>query len=482
MINNIQWNTFPQYESLLSKISWKDIDSHCIKVSPARQVLEFSFNGVYYILKIFKTPSLWDRIRLFLFSRPKKEWDNLLLGKKLGLPVPEPIGYARTKTEAYIITKKIDSIGTLKEIDSTNFSYNQKVTLIKNLAHTIAQLHKNKYLHLDFHAGNILLDKDMNIYLIDLYKLKRCLFKNTNIYLKNLGMLGGSLANKWKCSSDFVRFLHYYQQEWNALSQYSFATLYNKVANAIRYNKRLFSTKFAYRCLKSKKYFKKFCIENGKGIASRAYMPFDVTKESIRAYLATSKVFKSSRSTGVYSTPFGVYKEYRKKKKRNWLFDCFRNSRAKHAWLAGYYCIARGIPTATPILFWEKRKFRILFSSYLLMEEIKNAKTLHDYLQEESLQNIQKVLYKVGKFIRWMHEQEICHRDLKSHNFMVTKDQKIILLDLDGLVVKSSISMYRRRKNLGRLLRSVDSVQHLGQKEKDIVVQGYESLFYNALI
>lgn len=482
MFNNIHWITFPQYESFLSEISLQNLDSHCIKDTPEKQVSEISFNGVSYILKVFKQPSLREKVKCFCSSRPRQEWNNLLTGKKLGLPVPEPIGYADTKKESYIITEKIASLGTLKDLARRNLFYSQKVNLIKNLAHAIAVLHKNQYILSDLHAYNILVDWDMNVYIINLYKLKKHSSENPDVYLKNTGMLGASIANQWKNSSDFVRFLHYYQEEWNALSRISFSNLYHKTANALQYYKGILSTKIAYRCLKNNNCFKEFYIDNGKGFVSRQCMPFDVTKESVRSYLGTAKAFKSDSTTGVYATPFGVYKEYRHKKKRNWLIDCFRTSRAKHSWLAGYHCIARGIPTATPILFWEKRKCRILFSSYLLMEEIKNAVTLRNYLEQESLSNIHEVLYKVGKFIRWMHEQGTCHRDLKSDNLLVTSEKKIILIDLDDLKVKTIVSGHRRQKDLQRLLRDVTLPKHLGKKERDIVVQGYNSLFYNALL
>jgi tRNA A-37 threonylcarbamoyl transferase component Bud32 len=104
------------------------------------------------------------------------------------------------------------------------------------------------------------------------------------------------------------------------------------------------------------------------------------------------------------------------------------------------------------------------------------------FYSEQDKEKIHKILYQAGKLIRFMHEQNLCHRDLKSQNFMVTKQYKLLLIDLDGLRVKKYISTKRRKKNLARLMRSVLLVKHMGEKEQKILQQGYQSLFYNAYI
>jgi len=484
-MKNIHWKTFPTYESLLQKIPWESIisHSHCIKESPTRQVLEFSFQESEFILKIFKSPNLWDKIRLFFFSRPKKEWENILFCYKNQLPVPEPIAYAKTKDNAYILTKKIQDVQNMRDSDCTQFSLPQRRKLIHNLAKMMADLHATHCIHQDLHSGNILFDSQMNIYLVDLYKLRHCIRKKPFIYLKNLGMIGASLANSWKYSQDFLLFLQYYQQHWKILQNYHISKLYSIVKTSLKNYKWFFANKTVHRCLKHGKYYQKFQIQGGHGIVNRKLIPFDVTKDNIQNYLDSARTLKQSKSRRILATKFGVYKEFYKKKKINWILDCFRYSYAKKAWIAGASCLARSIPTAAPILFWEKRHFRILFSSYLLMEEIKNAQTLEDFFySEQDKEKIHKILYQAGKLIRFMHEQNLCHRDLKSQNFMVTKQYKLLLIDLDGLRVKKYISIKRRKKNLARLMRSVLLVKHMGEKEQKILQQGYQSLFYNAYI
>lgn len=156
------------------------------------------------------------------------------------------------------------------------------------------------------------------------------------------------------------------------------------------------------------------------------------------------------------------------------LLDCFRPSRAKKAWIAGYNCFLRGIPTAKPLFFQEKRNFLFLENCYIVTQEIENACILPKYLLgTEDQQRKENLLKQLGKMIHTMHDRGLTHRDLKGNNLLVDQNERIYLIDLDGLSMRKKISQSRRLKDVKRLIKGLKLVKNIEKKDIEIFLDSY---------
>ena len=62
---------------------------------------------------------------------------------------------------------------------------------------------------------------------------------------------------------------------------------------------------------------------------------------------------------------------------------------------------------------------------------------------------------KASRLIADMHSAGIYHRDLKASNILIRRDGEMVLADLDGAQIKSSLSRTQRVRDLARFLSSL---------------------------
>lgn len=104
-------------------------------------------------------------------NRAKVEFDLLRAALDLGISVPEPICFVVEGDfiyRAWLITKRISDHHNLADISLNNPDRARK--LMKEVSQQVDILIQNKILHIDFHPGNVLVDAEDNIYLIDFDK------------------------------------------------------------------------------------------------------------------------------------------------------------------------------------------------------------------------------------------------------------------------------------------------------------------------
>ncbi len=118
-------------------------------------------------------------IRYFLknryvkFGKPRSqvEFESMSELRKLGISAPEPLAYAYSGYPLYcawLITREVESACTLAELDCRDISRVAGV-----MVKVIEQIHKLAecgFIHVDLHPGNVLVDRDDNIYIIDFDK------------------------------------------------------------------------------------------------------------------------------------------------------------------------------------------------------------------------------------------------------------------------------------------------------------------------
>jgi tRNA A-37 threonylcarbamoyl transferase component Bud32 len=141
---------------------------------------------------------------------------------------------------------------------------------------------------------------------------------------------------------------------------------------------------------------------------------------------------------------------------RGWrgaLSDLFNGSRATRARLGAERLRAVGIPHPETLALAERRRLGFVMESFILTRFLRDAQPLPAALPEirRSPDQRRKLAYAVGDVVGMLHAAELDHSDLKHSNFLVTKERRIVLLDLDCLARARRPGWRRRVRALGQL-------------------------------
>jgi 3-deoxy-D-manno-octulosonic acid kinase len=123
--------------------------------------------------------------------RCRKEYELFRLVRNLGVNAPEPLVFVYSGLvfyRAWLITREIQGARSLAEI-SINDSERAK-SVMAALINQVEILIDNNILHVDLHPGNVLVDDDDKIYIIDFDKAKTGIKnkdKLLNRYLRRWG-------------------------------------------------------------------------------------------------------------------------------------------------------------------------------------------------------------------------------------------------------------------------------------------------------
>lgn len=104
-------------------------------------------------------------------SRSELEFEMLNLVRRFGVRAPEPIGFATSSGvlyRAWLIMKEIPHAQSLAQISVTNEDLVREIT--PELIRQIQILIRNRIFHLDLHPGNVLIDGEKQVWLIDFDK------------------------------------------------------------------------------------------------------------------------------------------------------------------------------------------------------------------------------------------------------------------------------------------------------------------------
>lgn len=145
------------------------------------QLREFTIDGITIIVKSFALPSIVNRIA-YGFLRSSKaqrscEYAQMLIDHGIGSPAP--VGYVTTRKHllfdrSYYACLKSENPYNFDDIVKPGFSHRDDY--LKAVGHTTAQMHNCGYLHLDYSAGNLLMnrkeDGSVSVEIIDLNRIR----------------------------------------------------------------------------------------------------------------------------------------------------------------------------------------------------------------------------------------------------------------------------------------------------------------------
>jgi 3-deoxy-D-manno-octulosonic acid kinase len=105
--------------------------------------------------------------------RSRAEYEFLQKVDRLGVNVPKPIAYAYQGAiiyKAWLVTEEIKQHKTLSQLSISD--PDRALSLVGQVAAHVGTLIHNTIRHVDLHPGNVLVDANSNIYLIDFDKAR----------------------------------------------------------------------------------------------------------------------------------------------------------------------------------------------------------------------------------------------------------------------------------------------------------------------
>jgi serine/threonine protein kinase len=137
------------------------------------------------------------------------------------------------------------------------------------------------------------------------------------------------------------------------------------------------------------------------------------------------------------------------------LKSLFQPSKAARAWRGALALKERGLKTAPPAAYLERRRRGLVERSYFFAERIEGAEEVRSLFRRLGPAELDPLLAALADHLSLCHDRGILHRDLSDGNVMVKKDASgrfvFYLLDTNRIRQRKRVGPFRRAKNLIRL-------------------------------
>jgi tRNA A-37 threonylcarbamoyl transferase component Bud32 len=530
-----RWSLAPGLQSTLLNAhglrlaEWlRDGHARVIKQGPHRVVYRVELPGLSFYLKHNRVTDARSWLRQVVrTSKARQEYDSALAVAARGVPTVCALAVGEQSLwrggESYLITRSLEpcetlnvflagTLPTLPPLRQTRV----RQRLADELGRLVARLHDGGIRHNDLHAGNLLVqlgaDDRPALYLIDLNAVRIGPPLDWRASRDNLVML-----NSWFLlrvnRADRLRFWKTYCRArgpgtWGRGSLASREHLYR----AAEVEARTWRFNFAFwrhrdrRCLKRNRYYRPV---RGVRLVGHAVTELDDT--ALAALLADPdapfrrpgvRLLKDSPSSTVaeLEMPVGgrprrvIYKRFRAAWPAQPLASLFRPTPALRSWIHGQGFRERALPTARTLAVLQRTCLGCHVEGYLLTEKIEEARELHGLLQEmqqlsagRRLALLRRLIDRVARVIRDLHQRHLSHRDLKAANILVrrwdapppdpmddaalqgllhTPEASVWLIDLVGVERFRRLPHGRRVQNLARLNASFHQKRQLTRTDR----------------
>lgn len=480
-----------------------------IKETATRRIFRISGrqSNSFYIVKIFYRPHWSDKLKsLFRASRSRKEWRIAQELSDGGVPTYQVVacGAARNcglLTGDYLISKEIAGVQSLMTWlaeggAGKERSFFEKRNVVEGLARFVRAMHDAGVYPSDFHPGNLLVGTDdgagPRFYVIDLHSIKT----NRKITLRDRVVHLVCLNSLYLSNADRLRFLVSYLGK-GGLAEVSTEALAREIISRSDRHRRALWKKRRQKSLQPRHGLEKWNCDAWRGLVGRAVGSEEIVKSVRGDILGESKGTIIKRTSRTIVKEVGcsgnstswIVKQY---KICGWLARVtapVRSSRAKRAWVNAHNLVMRGIPTPIPIAYGEKRRWGIVRESFFITEKIERAEKGDLFLEElaKNSSNFpnaslkEDFLVRLARLVRWMHQTNIHHGDLKAGNILVTVQNErplIYLVDMDGVRIRRSIGRKDIVKDLSRIKAALSGVLSPSDQGLFLEIYGKDNTFF----
>jgi serine/threonine protein kinase len=146
------------------------------------------------------------------------------------------------------------------------------------------------------------------------------------------------------------------------------------------------------------------------------------------------------------------------------LKSLFQDSKARRAWRGALALKERGLGTASPAAYLEKRKRGVVERSFFYAARVDGAVEIRGLFRSLQTEELKTLLTALAAFLSDCHDRGVLHRDLSDGNILVKKDDSggalFYLLDTNRIRIRKRLGGFRRSRNLIRLGVPPDFQRH----------------------
>lgn len=492
-----------------------------IKTGPHRVVYRAELADEAVYIKHYKIPSWREMLRQwFRRGKGRNEAKRALKLAELGVTTITPIALGEQRKhkflfENYLISPEIAGAVPLDEFVEKHMELlpepervRLRQALAVEVARLTARLHEARFVHQDFHPGNILVRRSaggsIELAMIDLDALRVRRRLSWRGAKANLALLNHYF---WcRCErSDRHRFLRaYLEQRGQPRGELKSFALEIEHSTR-RWAERLWR-RWGRRCRGSNKYFRVYRTVDAWAVGSRRLDKAEVKRvvgdpDAVFSWPGTRQI-KDSRTTTVAEARLEVdgkpvpviFKRFNCKKRLDPVLALFRPTRGWRAWQAGQHLASRGIPTPANLLYIRKPAPRSWWNplgllpgdTYVVTLKADQATTLFDHVrqelgalgEDERRRRTRDLIRALARAIRLMHDRSLAHRDLKAANILVegeatTGNPLLSFIDLVGVELRHPLPRSRWIQNLARLHLSLEGLDWRTRSDALRFLRGY---------
>ncbi len=455
-----------------------------VKDRPYRQVWRFVHAGQAYYLKFYPRANALKR--LFRGSPALREFFRLQWLAKAHIPAPRAIaclsGFRlNNRIGDALIMSAIEPGITLDALAHDHQRRGEAIpdhhALRRRMIELLQRMARAGLGHDDLHLGNFLLSNG-RLYLLDAYAVRRGGLKLA--HLRQLAHSLRSIATR----SDLLR-------GWTALASGPMPARGNPVSRRWwriaerrgmgenRYFGKLKLDEWRGHYFRLYKYPPRGSIAAALSITARDWRDawprlmeqmtsgqLDVLKRTASGEVLGGEVILAGRPVPV------IIKHPRRKLWYRYINEIGRGSRSRRAWKKSLWLLARGLPTAWPLLLMERRVLGYVVDQYIVFERVPGITLDRINLDELPHSQREMLLRRAGRLLRQLERDGLYHYDAKSSNWIVRPDEKLgatpVLIDVDGIRRRPWIAL-----GIERLLRSMKDHPEYTPYDSLALCQGY---------
>jgi tRNA A-37 threonylcarbamoyl transferase component Bud32 len=434
-----------------------------------RQVWRFEHEGRAYYLKFYPRHGMRDRLRRLARGSPAMaEFVRLQRLQSAKIPSPQAVavlmgfkiegrGGDAVIIEAIEPAVPLDQY--LNDLELRGEPVSNRGDLVRQIHVIVGTLAQSRLGHEDLHLGNFLLHEG-KLYLLDAYAVRL-----GGMTVRHLMHLGNSVS-RFATRTDLLR--GWYElgtsrpiPRHNPEAEVYWRDAFRRVGRENAYFGRISLGDW------SGSFFKRHKHPYRWSTASRLCVLREDWERELPRLLSLIerdelKAIKRSKSGDVLAadvtiggaTLAVIIKRARRRYWYRYINDIWRGTRARRAWFKSWLMIVRGLPTAWPLLYVERRRLGYITDGIIIYERVPGPMLARAELDAIPVRQRDELFRRVGRILRRIDRLGFAHFDAKAANWIVRPDEKLgptpVMIDIDGI-------RQRRWTALGirRLLKSM---------------------------